>query len=82
MINLHELILKTKNIRQRLQQHIHLEELTFKKTKNTNMFMHIKRNNLLLHRPKHEWIDIKHINHKEKKGYQTGTQKKACLIEY
>lgn len=48
------------------------------------MFMHIKRNKLLLHGPKHEWIDVKHINHKVKKRYQTGTKKKkkACLIEY
>ena len=46
------------------------------------MFMHIKRNKLLLHGPKHEWIDVKHINHKEKKKkrYQTGTKKKKSMF--
>ena len=39
------------------------------------MFMHIKRNKLLLHGPKHEWIDIKHINHKEKKKISNRYQK-------
>ena len=38
--------------------------------------MHIKRNKLLLHGPKHEWIDIKHINHKEKKKISNRYQKK------
>ena len=40
------------------------------------MFMHIKRNKLLLHGPKHEWIDIKHINHREKKKISNRYQKK------
>ena len=55
-----------------------------KKTKNPNMFMHIKRNNLLLHRPKHKWIGNKHINHpQKKKGIFNGiliTQKKKLTF--
>ena len=44
------------------------------------MFMHIKRNKLLLHGPKHEWIDVKHINHKEKKKISNRYQKKKSTF--
>ena len=43
------------------------------------MFMHIKRNKLLLHGPKHEWIDIKHINHKEKTRISNRYPKKSMF---
>ena len=70
MINLHELILKTKNFRQRLQQHIHLEELYLKK----HVYAY-KKKQLVTSQTK-TWVN-------RQQTYQSPSQKKkASLTEY